>query len=181
MTTHATPASQGANTDLPIRVGIFSTIADADRAVSGLLAAGYHRDQITVISSDARKEAPFHEFEHQDEAGAHTAAAVTAGGVIGAALGGFVVLAGVAATGGIALLAAGGVAAWTGGIVGGLIGAMMTRGVERELADYYDQAVVQGRILVAAEVTEDHPGPPLAIARQVLEDAGAEPVALRES
>jgi hypothetical protein len=57
---------------------------------------------------------------------------------------------------------------------------MTTRGIEKELANYYDQAVVAGKILVAAEITSKHPSPPLSEAERVLADAGAEPLALRE-
>jgi hypothetical protein len=57
---------------------------------------------------------------------------------------------------------------------------MMTRGVEKEAADYYDQAVVAGKILIAVE----HHGPQSAIrlqqAEHILHAAGAEPVALPE-
>jgi hypothetical protein len=38
-------------------------------------------------------------------------------------------------TGGMALWAAGPISAWAGGVVGGLVGAMMSRGVEKELAN----------------------------------------------
>ena len=34
-------------------------------------------------------------------------------------------------------------------LAGGLIGAMTTRGLESELADFFDQAVVKGKVLVA--------------------------------
>ena len=33
-------------------------------------------------------------------------------------------------------------------IPGGLIGAMLTRGVERELADFYDQEVTRGATIL---------------------------------
>jgi len=77
-------------------------------------------------------------------------------------------------------LAAGGASAWAGGIVGGLIGAMMTRGVEDELANFYDQAVVRGKILVAAEDRSERGPQTLAAAARVLEEAGAEPMPLGE-
>src|SRR5205085_3297891 len=93
----------------------------------------------------------FRQFEHQDPAGTHTGAATATGGAVGATLGGLAALAATAATGGVALLAVSGIAAWTGAVVGGLVGAMMTRGVEKELANYYDQAVTEGKILVAVE------------------------------
>jgi hypothetical protein len=171
---------QLAATEKPIRIGVFSTIADADRAVQSLLDAGFTKDQISVICSDPAKEAHFKRFEKEEPAGTYTLPASVTGGAIGAALGGLTALTGVVATGGIGLIGAGAIAAWAGGIFGGLIGAMSTRGVERETANYYDQAVIQGKILVAAE---DH-GPDqqarLAAAAHALAEAGAEPLPLRE-
>ena len=55
---------------------------------------------------------------------------------------------------------------------------MTTRGLEEELANYYDQAVVDGKILVAAEAHGDGAEARLTQAEQVLRAAGAEPVAL---
>ena len=164
----------------PIRVGVFSTIRAADCAVDNLLKAGFTPQQITVICSDRTKEDHFHEFEHEEPAGAYTPAAVAVGGAIGAALGGLTVLAGAVTTAGLGLLAAGGLAAWTGGIVGGLVGAMMTRGVEHELANYYDQAVTAGKILVAVDDHSEAQRQDLARAEQILAECGAEPVALPE-
>jgi hypothetical protein len=64
--------------------------------------------------------------------------------------------------------------------VGGLVGAMMTRGVEKELADYYDQAVQRGKILVAAEDHSEAQRQRLAKAATILSECGSEPVALPE-
>jgi hypothetical protein len=92
-------------------------------------------------------------------------------------------VAGGLATGGIGLLATAGIAAWAGGVAGGLVGAMMSRGVERELANFYQQAVIDGDILVAVEVNEDSSATPrrdLARASQILAEAGAKPLKLRE-
>src|SRR5688500_2435323 len=69
----------------PVRVGVFSTVAATERAVQGLLAAGFTKEEITVICSDEAKERHFRVFEHQDPAGAHTPAAAATGGAIGAA------------------------------------------------------------------------------------------------
>ncbi|MGH7137058.1 MAG: hypothetical protein ACREHD_15060 [Pirellulales bacterium] len=164
----------------PIRVGVFSTIRTADCAVDNLLKAGFTSDQISVVCSDLAIEEHFHRFEHEQPAGAHTGAAVAIGGAIGAALGGLTVLVGAVTTAGMALLAAGGLAAWTGGIVGGLVGAMMTRGIEPELANYYDQAVTEGKILVAAEDHSETQRQRLERAEHILSQCGAEPLALSE-
>jgi hypothetical protein len=160
--------------------GVFSDIDDARRAVQGLLAAGFTTEHISVLCSDETKELYFKEFEHQDPAGTHTSKAAVVGGTIGAAVGGLAVIASAVATGSLALWAAGPISAWAGGVTGGLVGAMMTRGIEKELANYYQQAVLDGQILVAAE---DH-GPDreasLVRAAQVLAKAGAQPVELPE-
>jgi len=164
----------------PIRVGVFASIAAADGAVEKLLAAGFNKQAITVICSNRAVEEHFKAFEHQDPAGTHTAEATIIGGTIGAVLGGLTVAASAVATGGMALLATAPIAMWGGFASGGLIGAMMTRGVEKELANYYDQAVAKGRILVAAESHETDHTEQLALAERLLSEAGAEPIALNE-
>lgn len=164
----------------PMQVGIFLTVDSARRAVHGLRAAGFTRDEITVVCSDETKERYFREFEHQDPAGSHAPEAAITGGTIGAVVGALSVIATAAATGSVALLAAGPISAWTGGVAGGLVGAMMTRGVEKELADFYQQAVVAGRILVAAEKQGPGSAEALAQAARILADAGAQPLPMRE-
>lgn len=164
------------STPRTIRAGVFSSEDDAERAVRALLAAGFSSQEITVICSDQNVEKRFARFHHQDRAGEHTPEAAMTGGLMGAALGGLTAI-GLVASGGTALLAAGGFAAF-GGIAGSLIGAFMTRGLEKELANYYDQAVVQGNILVAAERETDPTGAALAEASRILEANGAHAVAL---
>jgi hypothetical protein len=166
--------------DTPLRVGIFSEVADADRAVERLLAAGFTKEQITVICSDEIRQRHFHKFEHQEPSGTYTPAAVATGGAIGALIGGTTVIVATLASGGAALVF-GALAAWAGGVVGGLVGAMMTRGVEHELADYYDQAVAEGKILVAVDEHGAKAEGHLSQAEQILAEAGALPLALRES
>jgi hypothetical protein len=165
--------------DRKLRVGVFNTVEAAERAVRGLMAAGFSPDEITVVCSDPEKERHFRAFEHQEPAGTTTPGAAIAGGAIGATLAGLTVILVGAATGGVGLLVAGGAAAWAGGVAGGLVGAMMTRGVEKELANYYNQAVLDGKILVAAEKHDANLGK-LAKAEAILTEAGAEPIALPE-
>lgn len=163
-----------------LEVGIFDSIDDARRAVRQLLDAGFSKEQITVICSDDTKERYFSEFEHQHSAGTYTPTAAIAGGTIGALLGGLTVVASAIATGSLALWAAGPITAWAGGVAGGLVGAMMTRGVEKELANFYQQAVVAGQILVAAEIHDPDRSTMLAKAAQILAETGAKPLPLPE-
>ena len=69
--------------ETPLRFGVFSMVEEADQAVAGLLAAGFTKDQITVICSDETRERHFKQFEHQQPAGEHTPAAIATGGTIG--------------------------------------------------------------------------------------------------
>lgn len=166
--------------NLPLEAGVFNSVDDARQAVHGLLNAGFTAEQITVVCSDEAKERYFHEFDHQQPAGTHTPRAAAAGGTIGAVLGGLTVVGSALATGSLALWAAGPITAWAGGVAGGLMGAMMSRGVEKELANFYQQSVLNGQILVAAE---DH-GPSsdqhLAEAASVLASAGAQPLQMTD-
>ena len=175
----ATAANKGVENG-SLEVGIFDSVDDARQAVHGLLDAGFTREQITVVCSDETKERYFKEFEHQDPAGTYTPGATIAGGTIGALVGGLAVVASAIATGSLALWAAGPISAWAGGVAGGLVGAMMTRGVEKELANYYQQAVVEGRILVAAESHGPNGPQMLAKAAAILADSGAKPLPMRE-
>ncbi|MGC3967283.1 MAG: hypothetical protein QM775_07905 [Pirellulales bacterium] len=167
--------------DRPIRAGVFATMEAADRVVDRLFKAGFSAEEISVVCSEEAQRRHFGELAHDKPAGTYTPAAAVAGSVIGAALGGLVAVAGVMTTGGVGVLASGGIAAWSGGVVGGLIGAMMTRGFERELANFYDQAVTAGKIVVAVDIREpDGRMPRLAVADQIFRDEGAESLALPE-
>jgi hypothetical protein len=175
--------AQPISIERPLRVGVFGTVTDADRAVDNLLAAGFDKDDISVVCSNEAVERHFQEFHKQEPAGTYTPASAVGGGAIGAALGGLAAVVGGLATGGLGLLATAGIAAWAGGVAGGLVGAMMSRGVERELANFYQQAVIDGDILVAVEVSEDSSKTPrrdLARASQILAEAGAKPLKLPE-
>src|SRR5262245_60416476 len=111
----------GTTLEKPIRVGVFDTIDQGERAVKDLLQLGFRAQQISVICSDRFTQEHFKEFKHQRPAGERTPTAAAAGGAIGAILGGLTVL-GVVTTGGMGVLAAGAIATATGAITGGFIG-----------------------------------------------------------
>ena len=163
----------------PFRAGVFSTVPTADRAVRRLLEAGISPDQVSVVCSNEVIQRHFARFHHEDPAGEHTPAMAASGSAIGAAIGGLAVAGASIATGGVALVMAGGLALVTGGVFGGLVGAMVNRGVENELANFYDQAVQKGKILVAVEV-EDDESDKIAQADRIIAEEGAEPLPLRE-
>jgi hypothetical protein len=167
------------NHSLRVRAGVFDTIAAADRAVFELSRIGFDREHITVVAPKAFEE-HFAALHTEPPAGDQAGAAAGAGGAIGAVLGGLGVVTLATATGGLALIGVGplALAAATGGVAGGFVGAMMTRGVADEVADYYDQALERGQILVAADVGHNKPDHRLLAAEEALRRAGAEPVPL---
>lgn len=164
----------------PIRVGVFSHLDAADKAVQGLADAGFTEKQIAVICSDDDTHHERLEHYRQTKPGTVSGASAATGGAIGAILGGLATAGGAVATGGVGLLATGLAAMWAGGVAGGLIGAMSSRGVAKEYADYFDQAVAKGKVLVAVEYHGDDQDAKLAEAERAFEEAGAEPVELRE-
>ncbi len=163
-----------------IRLGIFNSVEQTQTAVTRLLAAGFTREQISVICSDESKERNFEEYDHQHGPSGQFSAA-DLGSRIGSTLGGLVVVATAFASGGVPLLASEGPAAWTGGVAGGFIGSLMGRGVQDELAHFYDHAVTQGKLLVAVEEQRVDFQDRLAQAARILADAGAETVTLPQA
>ena len=157
----------------PVRVGVFDTADAARSAVSGLLEARFAKDEISVICPE-RMESLFPRAARETAAGGHTTEAATAGGTVGAVLGGLTVAVGLATTGGTGLLLVGPLLA-TGAVSGGFVGAMVTRGFAREIADFYDQALDKGKILVAVEDEDEER---LSRAERALAASGARPVRL---
>ncbi|MFH5803134.1 hypothetical protein [Alienimonas sp. DA493] len=163
---------------LPVRAALVPDVLAADRVVEQLQDAGFSVKEITVLCSDEVKEAHFRRFEHEDPAGDHAAEAATAGGVAGLLIAGAVAAVG-AATGGLAVIGAAAVAG-AGGISGSLIGAMLTRGSEGELADFYDQAVREGQLLIGVEAHGRDAAARLKAAETIFEAEGVKSVSLSD-
>jgi hypothetical protein len=167
-------------TDKPVRVGVFDKVASASQAVNNLLAAGFTKEELGVLCSDKYKAQFFQDIPKPTMGGKYTPEATVAGGVIGAAIGGLMLAATALTAGGALLLASGTVLVGGGAIAGTFVGAMSTRGVTKEVADFYDQAVQRGKILVAVEVHGEGKESRLAQAERILAEAGSEPVPLVE-
>jgi hypothetical protein len=153
-------------------VGVFERPETAAHAVKELQRAGFRKDEISVLCSDEAKESYFREFDHEEPAGSHNQEVLNTAGVAGLGLGGAVVLTSLLTSTGVAIVVAGAFAGLAA--AGTFIALMMTRGTEKELADFYDQALVRGQILVAVERAND----PAALERAdaVFRECGAEPI-----
>ena len=162
----------------PIRVGVFGSPQQANAAFDALSGAGFSDAELTVFCSQESHQRQFPESVARTGDGVPDTAA--AGGASRGLLGGVSAAAGLATVAGVPVVVAGALSGTlTGGDVGGLAGAMMERGVEKEPADFFDQAVSDGKILVSVE-PEDHSPGRLNIAEELLSRAGAEPLPLEE-
>lgn len=139
--------------DFPIRLTVCETAEKTHHIVRKLQEAGFTPSEISVICSKELHDREFEGFGSQDPAGANTNEALNKAGGLGAlGLGAAAVVAGLLTAGGTAVMAVG---AFAGLAIAGTFGSVMaTRGAEEELADYYDQAITHGKIVVAVE-TED--------------------------
>ncbi len=134
-------------------VGVFSTLQDAEDAIRSLEAIGLTEHEITIISSSKIVQEYFPRYRPDVEPEDWKGAALL-GGTTGAVLAGLTSVAALVTGAGIPIVLAGGLASFiTGGVVGGLAGAMTERGFETEAADYYELAVADGKTLLAVDLT----------------------------
>ena len=157
--------------------GLFSNRVAAEAAVDTLIKRGYHRDDISVLMSDATRNK---EFALQTRS--HVADGAGIGGAVGGAVG--ATLAAILAVGtslvlpGLNLVLAGPIAAalagaGAGGATGGLIGALIVAGIPEYRAKVYDTGLRSGGILIGVESRSDEEVDRL---EELLGDLGAENV-----
>ncbi|MBN8840376.1 MAG: hypothetical protein J0I25_09255 [Sphingomonadales bacterium] len=140
---------------------LFDHYSEAEAAVDDLEQIGIHRDEISVVASNA------HGQHHKvKEAGDHTGlgAGATAGAAIGGAGGllaglGLLAIPGlgpVVAAGWLAATAVGvGVGAAAGAATGGIVDALKNAGHGDEEANFYAEGIRRGGTLVSAKVPAD--------------------------
>jgi hypothetical protein len=158
--------------------GIYKAVAQAERAVDTLVAAGFPSPAISVLTPDTRSTREF--AHHKDtKAPEGTTVGVTTGGVIGGTLG---VLAGVGALAipGVGpFIAAGPIMAGLaglgiGGAVGGLVGALVGMGIPEYEAKRYEGQVKDGGTLLSVHCdTSDQ----VSRAKDMLKSTGATDIA----
>lgn len=157
----------------PIRLTVCDTAASAHRLVNELQQAGFTAKEISVVCSQESCEREFAEFVHEHPAGSQTSDALNSAGMGALGLGTAAALAAIFTAGGAAIMAVGAFAGVA--LTGTFASMMMTRGAEKELADYYDQALTHGKILVAVE-TQDEARQ--RVADEILSREGTPPTAI---
>jgi len=142
-------------------LGLIAESATADRAVDAVLRLGLSADQVTAIYSEDWRNG---------QLGGGSAP-------IAQQLGEWQPVIGTMAAGGVGLFAAGAGTHWAGGIVAGLAGALVARGVAKQEARLADNGVADGKILIVVEDSSNQRAQTLADAGNALSEIGAEVLA----
>ncbi len=161
----------------PLHAGVFNDSETAAQAVTELRAAGFTHQEISVISSDREGLRKFESQDAEDVSDEKQSSAVGTAGAAGLGLGGAAIAAGAIATGGVPLMVVG---AFAGIAAAGTFAALMlNRGMQPELSDFYEQALLKGQFLVVVEPRSHRTPAELQRADQILK-RGTESIHLNQ-
>jgi hypothetical protein len=131
-----------------VAVGLFDHIQAADRVVSDLMAAGFRRDEISVVAAKDENSPNIGPVTGTDTE-EHAGTGAVMGGIAGLFVG-MVALAipGIGPALAVGPLAAGLAGAGVGAAAGGMIGALTEMGASKEEAERYSEGIRRGAVLV---------------------------------
>jgi hypothetical protein len=141
---------------------LYEDLNEARTVVADLVAAGYEREEISLVAStrEGGKDVVIEEGKPATGDGPRDVAArgVAAGGALGGLTGLILGASAITVPGIGALLVAGPIlaiyGALAGSIGGGLLGLLVQSGVREEEAPYYEEGLRRGMAMVALEVQE---------------------------
>src|ERR1700741_2356852 len=133
--------------------GIYTSSAQAERAVDQIIAAGFSNNDISVLLPDTQSSKEF-AHEKNTKAPEGTATGVTTGGVVGGTLGLLAGIGALAIPGVGPFIAAGPIMGalaglGIGGAVGGLVGALVGMGSPEYEAKRYEARIKDGGVLLS--------------------------------
>lgn len=154
---------------------IFGDRASAASAVDRLVAAGFARDDISALMSDATRGRHF-DVESSTKAPEGAAVGAGLGGVLGAIAAGLVAV-GTVAVPGVGFFAAGPIVAalagaGAGGAAGGLMGGLVGMGIPEHEARLHLDELKEGSILLGVQAHDDR----AVTARDIMRNAGGKHV-----
>jgi rhodanese-related sulfurtransferase len=157
---------------------IFTSSADAERAVDSLVSAGFSNQDVSVLMPDKQGSRDF-ATEKNTKAPEGTTTGVVSGGAIGGTLGLLAGIGALAIPGLGPFIAAGPIMATlaglgVGGSVGGLVGALVGMGIPEYEAKRYEGRVKDGGVLVSVHCDSSEE---VSRAKDVLRQAGGQDVA----
>ncbi len=140
---------------------IFENKTKAVHAMNYLENIGYNADNISLlVSENSWNSKEDIKIQENSKAPEGTAIGATAGGVAGAVVAGLTATGAVALTGGAGLLAVGPLVAafagaGAGGTAGGIIGGLVGMGIPEVEAKFVDEELGRGHVLVGIETDSD--------------------------
>jgi hypothetical protein len=140
-------------------VGTYDNIQTAYAVANDLISAGYSRNDISVVASDAKNEYARYTDANYVESTDDVAKGAGIGAAIGG-LGGLLVGLGALAIPGVGPVIAAGpllaalTGAGVGAVTGGIVGALVDLGIPDEEAHIYSEGLRRGHILVIAQVPD---------------------------
>jgi len=148
-------------------IALYDDFATARRAIEELVAAGYSRENISLVANDATKEYAGYLADDYDDVEGDEGAGF--GAVVGALIGlGAMAIPGVGPViaGGslVAALTGAGLGAAAGAVTGGLTAALIDLGVPEADATLYHEGIRRGGALVSIQVPDDS----VDVARRIL-------------
>jgi len=138
-------------------VGTYDNVQTAYAVANDLISAGYSRNDISVIASDAKSE--YAPYVDTVDTGDDVAKGAGIGAAIGG-LGGLLVGLGALAIPGVGPVIAAGpllaalTGAGVGAVTGGIVGALVDLGIPDEEAHIYSEGLRRGHVLVIAQVPD---------------------------
>ncbi|HEY7303365.1 MAG TPA: DUF3341 domain-containing protein [Bryobacteraceae bacterium] len=158
--------------------GLYASREMAEEGVDRLIAAGFRKEDISVLLQDNLGTKDFAHEKHT-KAPEGTTTGVVAGGIIGGAIGALIGVGILTVPGVGPLIAAGPVIAaltgiGSGGVVGGIIGALVGMGIPEYEAKRYEGRIKAGGILLSVHCDNSDW---VSKAKEVLRETGAEDIA----
>jgi hypothetical protein len=158
-------------------IGLVNSEGQAGYIIGELRAAGFDANDISALLPDTRGTRDF-AHEHHTKAPEGAVAGVSAGGVVGGALGLLAGVGAIAIPGLGPLIAAGPLmaalsGAAVGAAVGGVTGALVGMGIPEIEAKRYEGKIKSGNILLAVHVEDGHQ---IDRAKEVFKRNGAEDI-----
>lgn len=140
-------------------IALFESRIAAERAVNSLVHAGFSRDSVSVITSNAASptgDVPNIGPQEQIGTGTDAGSGAAVGGLAGF-IGGIIALAipGIGPILAVGPLAAGIMGAGIGAAAGGLVGALKQHGVPEADVSRLSDAIRRGRVMVTAHIPAD--------------------------
>lgn len=159
---------------MKVIAGLYSSYSEANEVVRDLVDAGFSRDMISLVASNAKGDIVAHTGTGDDAAGGFSehrpenyaeGDAVTGGqgAGFGAVVGTLVALGAllipgigpIVAAGPLAVALGAGIGAAAGAVTGGITAGLVKTGISEEDAEYYAEGIRSGGTLVSIEVADD--------------------------